>query len=426
MTTSTNPISTDLARVPQEALAAVDARVRATHLPRLVPSAAQAPGPDQSRQQSLLARWQNGFDWRSVEDRIEDLGYAETTTADGRRIAAIHARAPESGGVPILLIHGWPDSPLRFVELIPLLTAAGHDVVAPAIPGFWLSDEPEGEMSRDVPAADFHTLMQTLGYDRYAIHGGDWGSAVAQSMAQQHPEAVVALHLTDVPFDLAFTIDKATAGPAEAAYLEAIEKFGQEAMYLTANTMQPNLVATVLADTPVGLAAWLGSLYDAWSERTIGDDHVIANAAMMHLTSTVRSSMRLYSEPAQSWDGGEDGDWTAPAGENPDWGAAESVADNSWGPTASPADDAEVVEAAEAIEAADWGGDSTGWAPAPVVVPTAFALFPADLAMAPRELAERYFAVERFTVMPRGGHFAALEEPELLAEDLRHFLSGRR
>lgn len=392
---TTTTVVTELARIPQETLDVLDARVRAARLPRLVPPAAQAPGPGQSRHQSLLRRWQHGFDWRAIENRIEELGYAETSTVDGRRLAAIHSRAATPTGVPILLIHGWPDSPLRFTELIPLLTAAGHDVVAPAIPGFWRSEEPDAEMSRDIPADDFHALMLQLGYSRYAVHGGDWGSAIAQTMAQQHGEAIVALHLSDVPFDLAYTIDKDTAGPAEVAYLESIERFGQEAMYLTANTMQPNLIATILADTPVGLAAWLGSLYDAWSEKSITDDHIITNAAVMWLTSTVRSSMRLYSEPAMSWDEGGDEAWDPASGQT--WDAA----DDSW-------------------------GDTSGWEPAPVVVPTAFALFPADLGTAPRELAERHFTVERFTIMPRGGHFAALEEPELLAEDLLEFLTGRQ
>ncbi len=380
-----------LPRVPSDRLTALDARIRDAELPRLVPPAERAPGPDQSRQAGLLARWRDGFDWRAVEDRLEDLGYTETTTVDGRRLAAIHACAPEPTGVPILLLHGWPDSPLRFVDIIPLLTAAGHDVVAPGIPGFWLSDEPADEMSRDLAAADVHTLMGSLGYDRYALHGGDWGGAIAQTVAQQHPDAVIALHLTDVPFDLAYTIDKATATPAEVAYLESVEEFGAEALYLSANASQPNLIATVLADTPLGLAAWLGSLYDAWSERRIADDHIIANAAMMYLTSTVRSSMRLYSEPATSWGGsdGEGGDGEA------EWGA-----DRDW-------------------------DDASGWEPARVTVPTAFALFPADLGMAPRELAERHFALERFTVMPRGGHFAALEQPALLTDDLLEFLADR-
>lgn len=385
--------TTALPRIPQSDLDAVAARVRDVRLPRLVPSAAAAPGPDQTRQRSLLERWQNGFDWRAIEDRVDALGYHESTTADGRRLAAIHSRADNATGVPILLVHGWPDSPLRFLELIPLLTTAGHDVVAPAIPGFWRSDEPEGEMSRDLAADDFHALMLELGYGRYAVQSGDWGSAVAQSIALRHPEAVVALHLTDVPFDLVFTIDKETASPAELAYQVAIDKFGQEALYLNANLMQPNMVATVLADTPFGLATWIGSLYDAWSDTPIADDHIIANAMLQYLTGTVRSSTRLYSEPAASWD---DDSWNAEDGGDQDWGGDG--------------------------DAADW---ATDWVPARVEAPTAFALFPSDLGMAPRELAEKFFAVERFTIMPRGGHFAALEEPQLLADDILSFFAAR-
>lgn len=387
---------TSLPRIPQTALDAVAARIDDVRLPRLVPSAASAPGPDQSRQRSLLDRWQGGFDWRRVEDRVDELGYHESTTADGRRLAAIHARAENATGVPVLLVHGWPDSPLRFIDLIPLLTAAGHHVVAPAIPGFWRSEEPESAMSRELAADDFHALMQELGYSRYAVHAGDWGSAIAQSIAQREPEAVVAVHLTDVPFDLAYTIDKETGSPAEIAYLEAAEKFGQDAMYFTANSMQPNMVATVLADTPFGLATWLGSLYDAWSDSPIADDHIITNALTQYLTDSVRSSMRLYSEPAESWD------------------------EDSWAEDAAEAGDAE--EGDDGGEDANWAED---WAPTPVEAPTAFALFPADIGMAPRELAEKFFAVERFTIMPRGGHFAALEEPQLLADDLLAFLAGR-
>lgn len=130
----------------------------------------------------------------------------------------------------------------------------------------------------------------------------------------------------------------------------------------------------------------------------------------MYLTSTVRSSARLYSEPIMSWD--EGGDW--PSVSDQHWDVAEGDED-AWATTG---------EDAGAAATASWE-DASCWAPAPVVVPTAFAIFPADLVVAPRELAERYFAVERFTVMPRGGHFAALEEPELLAQDLLQFLAGR-
>ncbi|GAC69805.1 epoxide hydrolase family protein [Gordonia soli] len=408
-------ITRGLPRVADDRLAELRDRIATTRLPRTAPAAASAPGPGADLAERLLAHWHDEFDWRAIEERVEQLGHLTTTTADGRRLAAIHADAAADrttgdstadAGVPILLVHGWPDSPLRFLDLIPLLTAAGHEVVAPAIPGYWYSDEPEGEMSRELAAEDFHALMTALGHDRYAVHGGDWGAAVAQSIAQNHPESVVGLHLTDVPFDLAYTIDRDSAGPAEIAYLDAIEKFGAEALYLIGNTTAPNLVATALQDSPIGLASWIGALYDAWSDDRIDAEHVIANAAALLLTDTVRSSMRLYSEPAQAWD---DSAWSGEA-DTAEWSG-----------------EADTAEWSGEADTAEWSGeaDAGGWAPTPVTVPTAFALFPADLGVAPKELADRYFAVERFTVMPRGGHFAALEQPTAVATDLVEFLAGR-
>lgn len=204
------------------------------------------------------------LDWRTVEARLENLGQLVTTTADGRRIYALHAQHTGGGGrVPVLLIHGWLDSPLRFVHLIPRLTEAGHDVVAPAIPGFGWSEEPDGEISRELVAEDFHNLVTGLGYHRYAVHGGDWGSAIGTTLAGLHPESVVALHLTDVPFDLAFTIDEALASEAEMAYRCSLEQFAGGQLYLTANSAQPDVTALTLNDSPVGLLAWLAHLYDS-------------------------------------------------------------------------------------------------------------------------------------------------------------------
>lgn len=453
MSTSTNPGTVTTAAAirafDQAALDALAARLAATRLPTANATSASAPGPSADLGARLLETWRDRFDVRAIEQRAAELGAFATTTADGRRLAALHVRAEAATGMPILLIHGWPDSPLRFVELIPLLAAAGHDVVAPAIPGFWYSDEPAGEMSRELAADDFHDLMTGLGYDRYAVHAGDWGSAIAQSVALRHPAAVAAVHLTDVPFDLAYTIDKESASDAEVAYLEAIEKFGNEALYLTANTAQPNLIATVLQDSPVGLAAWLGALYAAWSDTPIADDHIVANAALMYLTGTVRSSMRLYSEPASAWDesnwsdgsdwsaGSSDGEgeatdgeaWAGDVGAGSGWSDDDAAATEATGGWGDASGDSGAAAAGSGDRADGWGAGSDDWSgswvPEAVTVPTAFALFPKDLVMAPRQLAERFFAVERFTVMPRGGHFAALEEPQLLADDLLAFLAGR-
>lgn len=426
MTTDAAASST-VPSVPQQEIDALYQRLAATSLPELVPSAQAAPGPSQDRATSLLQRWREGFDWAAVEQQLVDLGHKIVKTSDGRDLWTLHCRAKNtesivntdstaSPKIPVLLVHGWPDSPLRFAELIPRLTTAGHDVVAPAIPGFGWSQEPEGPMSRDLAAADFHELMTSLGYERYAVHGGDWGSAVATTIAQQHAEHVVAVHLTDVPFDLAFTIDPDSASEAEAAYLKTVEAFADSALYLYANSLQPNLFATLLADSPIGLAAWLGALYDAWSQRALDDDVILANAALMWFTKTARSSMRLYSEPANDWS-------------TEDW-PADSTATGEWGSAALAGSEAQDTADADSSTAGSddaAGSDDWSWAPEPVTVPTAFALFPGDLVgTAPRQLADKHFAVERFTVMPHSGHFAALEEPELLASDMIEFLADKK
>ena len=205
-------------------------------------------------------------------------------------------------GTSTLLIHGWPDSPLRFVALIPRLVDAGHTVVAPSIPGAGFSDEPEGQMSRELVAEDFHALMLELGYQRYAVHGGDWGAAIATTLASSHPEAVIALHLTDAPFDLTFTIDPETGSDAEVAYLRSVEKASAEQIYQGGSILQPDLVALAVANSPVALLGWLAHLYDQWRDDEIAVDHVLANASLLWLSGTIRSSMRLYSEPAGKWD----------------------------------------------------------------------------------------------------------------------------
>ena len=218
--------------------------------------------------------------------------------------------------MPVLLVHGWPDSPLRFVRLIPLLTAAGHDVVVPTIPGFGFSDQPTGEMSPALVADDLAWLMGQLGYSRYAAHGGDWGSAIATALTESHPEAVVALHLTDVPWDKTFSVGREQASPPEQAFLDAAVAWAAVQTYLTANTRNPDTVAMALSDSPVGLLAWIAEMYQEWSEDPIPDDDVLAQVSLIWFTNTLRSSIRLYSEPAQSWDDAGDGDW----GDAADWG----------------------------------------------------------------------------------------------------------
>ncbi len=394
--TSTAP-ATHSTAIPEEVLTDLFDRLDQTVWPTRA-GGTSTPGFDVDRLRPLVERWRTGFDWRAIENTLDQMGQVVTTSEDGRRLHAFHVKG--SGGPPVLLIHGWPDSPLRFVEVIPRLTDAGHTVVVPSIPGVGFSEEPECAISRELVAEDFHALMLELGYPRYAVHGGDWGAAIATTLASSHPETVIALHLTDVPFDLTFTIDPSTASEAEVAYLRSIEHASSEQIYQVGNILQPDLVALALANSPVALLGWLAHLYDQWRDDEIAIDHILANASLLWLTGTIRSSMRLYSEPAGDWD------------------------ESSW--------DADSMLSAMDSDNGQWGesGGTNGagddsWVPGRVEVPTAFAMFPKDLSLAPRELAEKHFAVERFTIMPRGGHIAALEQPELLVQDILDFFRGR-
>lgn len=323
----------------------------------------------------LVERWRDGFDWRAVETRLNQLDQ-RISTVDG--VDLHHIVYPAAGqGPAVLLLHGWPDSFLRYQRLAPLLAAAGHEVVVPSLPGFGFSAQPEGEISDDLVAGLLHQLMTGLGHQRYAVHGGDWGSAIAEALATTHPAAVAALHLVDVPYTHQFGVDREDASEAETAFLDAAEAWAAQATYVAVQSAEPTLLSYALADSPVGLAAWMADKYRTWTDREPDLDDVLAQVSLYWHTNTIRSSMRLYSEGMGSWDD-SDGE---PAASEP------------------------------------WSGAG------PLQVPTAFALFPADIGVPPREFAERFFDVQRFTLMPRGGHFGAMEEPQALADDMIAFLS---
>lgn len=315
----------------------------------------------------LVARWRNGFDWRAAERRINAVPQV-VVDVDGLAIHALHARADSPTGVPVLLLHGWPDSFLRYLDVVPRLSEAGHDVVVTSLPGHGLSEQPE-RATLAGSAATVHELMLALGYQRYAVHGGDWGSGVADALAVAHPEALVALHLTDVPFGRSLGTDPASTDGAERDYLPELAAWGERAVYFDVAGKQPLALAYGLTDSPIGLLAWMAEKYAAWTDRDPTDvaalDQVLEQVTLSWFAGDAWSAMRYYSEAFDSWE------------EEP---------------------------------------------PGRLDVPTALAVFPADIGVPPREHAERFFAVHRFTLMPRGGPFGALEHPDLLADDLLAFL----
>jgi epoxide hydrolase len=367
MTGETTPFRIE---VPQDELDDLLTRLAATRFPAVLGDGSDETGFTTAAARELLTHWRERFDWRAVEAELNSLDQVLVGTANGR-VHVVRALSPGSA-VPVVLLHGWPDSFLRYRHLLTPLTAAGHDVLVPSLPGFGFSDAPTGPATVDQAAEAVFAAVTALGVPRFAVHGGDWGSAVAEALAIARPEAVVALHLSDVPWQHTFEVEAEQAAPVEQEFLAGVAAWGQTAAYISVQSTQATTLALALADSPMGLAAWWAEKYGAWSDRPLDLDEVLTQVCLTWFTRTEHSGMRYYSAMEGQWE--EESEWTEP------------------------------VRAAQ---------------------PTAFALFPADISVPPREFAQRFFpGLSRVTSMPRGGHFGALEEPDLLAADIAGFLAG--
>jgi len=357
--------------IPQSDLDDLGGRLGRTRFPAVLGDGSDETGFTTASARDLLTHWRERFDWRTVEAELNRLDHVQVATPTGR----VHlVRAAGGSQVPVVLLHGWPDSFLRYRHVIEPLTTQGHDVFVPSLPGFGFSDQPSGPATVEQAAEAVFTALTALGVSRFAVHGGDWGSAVAEALAIAHPDTVVAVHLTDVPWQHAFEVEKDEAEPVEQDFLSGVEEWGRTAAYVSVQSSQATTLALALADSPLGLAAWWAEKYAAWSDRPIDLDEVLTQVCLTWFTRTEHSGMRYYSAMGGQWqEEGGDGEWSEPVR-----------------PTQ----------------------------------PTAFAIFPADIATPPREFAQRFFPdVRRFTLMPRGGHFGALDEPDLLAADLVAFLA---
>jgi microsomal epoxide hydrolase len=378
-------------RIPDATLDDLHERLASTRLPPDDAAGWDAgTSPDYLRQ--LIDYWRSGYDWRAQEARLNRFSHFATTLS-GTRIHFIHERGRGDAPLPLVLTHGFPDSFFRFVKLIPLLTdpAAhggdprdGFDVVVPSLPGYGFSEPPGPDSDLFHVADRWHELMtDELGYARFGAHGGDWGSTITEHLARNHPRSVIGIHLTDVPFWHAFRKPR-THTPAEASYFAQIEKFQSEhGAYAMLQGTRPRTLADGLNDSPAGLAAWLVDFFERWSdcdgdvENSFTKDELLTNIMIYWTTSTIGSSCAPYHDILHA-------------------GARR------W-----------MLEMAK-----QWLGAGR--------VPAGFAMFPKDLSSPPREWAERFFDVVRWTAMPRGGHFAALEAPELLADDIRAFFRPLR
>jgi microsomal epoxide hydrolase len=365
--------------VPQVSLDDLHQRLTRTRLPDAVEGAGWDYGTDRAYLTELLAYYRDSFDWRAQERRLNQLPQ-QRATVDGLGLHFVHVRSKVEQALPLLLVHGWPDSFLRMEKLIPRLTdpvAHGGEarvafhVIVPSIPGFGFSDRPrERGMSARKAATLFASLMAGLGYTRYGAHGGDWGSGITDQLAQLRADALVGIHLTDVPFYRTFATPVTDLSEAEKQFFAAGKRWQMsEGSYGLQQGTKPQTLGFGLNDSPAGLAAWIVEKFRAWSdchgdiESRFSKDELLTNITLYWVTETIHSACRIYYETARE----------------------------------------------------------RGRPQPRVEVPTGVAQFPADIVPAPREFAERHFNVQHWTIMPRGGHFAALEEPALLADDLQQF-----
>ncbi|SEG86669.1 Pimeloyl-ACP methyl ester carboxylesterase [Actinacidiphila yanglinensis] len=370
-----------LLAVPDAELDELRARLRGTRWPTAWPLDGWAAGTEPGELRRLVAHWADGYDWRAHEAAVNALP-SHLADLDGTPVHYLRFDAPRRDDLPIVLTHGWPSS---FVELVGLARrladparhgGADEDaftVIVPSLPGFGLSPQrpgPDGPPTQEL----WHRLMHDhLGFTRYAAHGGDLGAGITSRLAAAHPEAVAGIHLLAVADPRAY--DPSTVTPEEQAYLDSVAAWSaEEGGYLHQQQTRPLTLSYGLADSPAGLLAWIVEKYRAWSDcggdlsSRFSDDFVLTQASLYWFTRTISTSFRPYYEHGRG--------------------------------------------RSRRLERVD--------------VPTAVAVFPADLVRPPRSWAERTYHVTRYTPMPRGGHFAAHEEPELLAADLTEFFRELR
>jgi pimeloyl-ACP methyl ester carboxylesterase len=368
------------------ALEDLRARLRATRWPDAPEDAGWSLGTDLAYLRELVAYWAEEFDWPAQEAALARLPRFRVRLG-GLGIHFVHAQADAPAGpvLPLILSHGWPDSFWRYSKVIPLLTDPGahgadpadaFDVVVPDLPGYGYSDRPVGAPLDSIAVAGLWAeLMSVLGYPRFGAAGGDIGSGVSRYLGLDHPDRVVAVHRTDAGSPI-FTGDPADLTPEERAWIDEVAAWGAaEGAYSAMHRTKPQTAAVGLTDSPAGLAGWIVEKLRAWSdcdgdiERRFSKDEILTNVAIYWLTETIGSSMRMYHANA----------------------------------AIPPAQHARRVE-----------------------VPSGFSLFPADISHPPRAWLERTANVVRVTELPRGGHFAPFEEPELYARELREFFRPYR
>lgn len=364
--------------VPDADLDDLRTRLRQTRWAEEWPVDPWAAGTDPTLLRRLVGYWADGFDWRAQEAAINTLPW-HVADLGATSVRYLRYDAEREGALPLLLANGWPSSFLELVEPAERLSSPSRfggraedafTVIVPSLPGYGLSPQRPGLGGPWHTHEIWHRLMRDeLGFERYGLHGSDIGAGDASRLAQAHPEAVVGVHLLDVGGPASY--DESSLTTEESAFLAAERAwFDTERGYSLEQQTKPLTLAQGLSDSPSGLLAWILEKYRTWSDcggdvsTRFSDDFILTQASLYWFTNAISTSFRPYYERAHA-----------------------------------------LVPPVERVD-----------------VPTALAVFPADLGgRIPLSWAERTYDVRRYTVMPRGGHFAAHEEPALLADDVSAF-----
>jgi len=367
--------------IPDAELADLRSRLASTRLPDQLPGTSWQYGTERDYLQELLSYWEQEFDWRAQEEKLNQFDQFITQIND-LDIHFIHERSSNQDAIPLLLVHGWPGSVSEFLGILPQLTdpdnpADAFHVIAPSLPGFGFSEKPsEPGYSPERIALVLADLMARLGYERYALAGGDWGAIINRHLANHYPERLIGLHSNMILAPAPESPElRAQVTEAEAAAREARGAYmANEVAYQQIQGTKPQSLGYGLNDSPAGLAAWIVEKFHGWTDMPQGQggdldeyfskDELLTNISIYWFTETITSSARIYYENRN----------TPP------------------------------IKTMGYIE-----------------VPTGAAVFPAEIFITPRAWAEAAYDLRHWTVMPAGGHFAALEQPELYINDLREF-----
>lgn len=374
--------------VPEADIAELKERLARTRFPDQAPHSRWEYGADLGYMRGLVEYWRNVFDWRKQEATLNAFAQFKVSLA-GIEVHYLHVPGNGPDPKPLLLLHGWPGSVFEFVDMIPRLADPARfggkaedafTVIAPSLPGYGLSFKPDQKRFKIPEIADcFAELMTSvLGFRRFGAQGGDWGAFTCSSLGVRHPEKLAGIHLNMLSTNPYTSVPSSTDTPEEQRYFEEIKQWSKEETgYIQIQGTRPQTLAYALTDSPVGLAAWIAEKFHTWTdhdgdfETVVDRDHLLANISLYWFTGAIGSSFWPYYDRLH-------GPWPIPAGKTVD-------------------------------------------------VPVGYAAFPREIRRPPRSIAERdYTDIRHWSVMPKGGHFAAMEQPAALARDVADFFRPLR